>query len=187
MSEVFSTGHKVFTFTDRDNFSKKYSGYLDNFYRTVWDIDYIEIVSDRDRQIRGVDKILHLKDGNKLHIDEKIESIKQTDNIVFEDKTDIDADKDGWLTEGQLTDYVVFYQVNMNKIYVIPFNLMLKMHLENRDIWMKSGRERIIMNKTPYGYYRGRIYLVPKPELYDYMSTVGNIPYEKIEYSYTFS
>jgi len=163
----------VFTFKDRETFMLSHTDELNAFYRKNWDIDGIELVYDKARQTKGIDKILHLTDGTQLNIDEKIESIKETNNIVFEDKTNIATDTSGWLKEGQLTDYEVFYQVNMKKVYVIPFNLMLKQLEESREAWLNLGYERIITNKTENGYYRSRIFLVPKPEVLDYLQKYG--------------
>lgn len=173
---------KAFTFKEMQEYSEKFSGDLDSFYRSIWHVDRIEIVTDKERQIKGVDKVLYTEDEQRIYIDEKIESIKKTSNIVFEDKTDIDRDISGWLKEGQWTDYVVFYQVNMQKIYLIPFQDMLDMYNDNKEIWMAEGFDRTIINKTQYGYYRGRIVIVPKTEVYDYLQLHNNIDWCEFEF-----
>ena len=49
--------YKAFTFKDRQEYSEKYTADLDAFYKSRWDIDYIEIVDDKERQLQGIDKI----------------------------------------------------------------------------------------------------------------------------------
>ncbi len=158
---------------------------LDDFYKQQWDIDSIEAVTDKERQMLGIDKVLYLKDGTTINIDEKIESIRNTSNIVFEDKTDIERDVSGWLKDGQLTDYVVFYQVEMKKVYLIPFDLMLKQYKESKDKWMERGLDRRVMNKTDYGFYQGRIFIVDKLEVYAYLLAHEAISkYESFEFDF---
>lgn len=174
---------KTFTFADRETYMLEHTDELNEFYRQHWDVENIEIVTDKERQKAGIDKILHLKDGSKLNIDEKIESIKATQNIVFEDRTNIASNTAGWLKDGQLTDLVVFYQVNMRKIYVIPFQLMLQQYKEYRDIWLERNLDRVITNKTTNGYYRGRIFIVPKPEVFEYLTKYSDIELEDFEFT----
>lgn len=173
----------AFTFKDRQEYSERYTADLDKFYHTIWHIDKIEVVEDKERQIKGVDKILYTEDGKKIYIDEKVESIKNSSNIVFEDKTDIDRGIAGWLKEGQWTNFLVFYQVNMNKIYLIPFKEMLSMYNEYKGVWMEQGLDRVIINKTDNGYYRGRIFIVPKTEVFDYLKSHNIInSYDEFEF-----
>lgn len=176
--------YRLFTFKDRQEYSDEHTKELDDFYKIRWDIDYIEIVSDKERQLKGIDKILHLKDGTSIAIDEKIESIKHTENIIFEDKTDIDNDVAGWLKDGQLTDFVVFYQVNMQKVYVIPFPIMYEQYKAFKDNWMERGLSRTIMNQTNHGYYQGRVFIVPKTEVFNYLSKVSDIEPSNFEYAF---
>lgn len=156
---------------------------LNAFYKQNWDIDNIEIVTDKERQVLGIDKILHLKDGTAINVDEKIESIKFTNNIVFEDMTNIATRTEGWLKDGQLTDLVVFYQVNMQKVYVIPFKLMQQQYKENKETWLENNYNRTITNKTDNGYYYGRIFVVPKMEVFDFLSKHG-IKMTEFEYDF---
>lgn len=175
---------KTFTFKKQETYMLEHTDELNDFYRQNWDIDSIEIVTDKERQTKGIDKILHLKDGTSINVDEKIESIKFTNNIVFEDMTNIASNTAGWLKDGQLTDLIVFYQVEMQKVYVIPFNLMLQQYKEYREIWLENNWDRVVTNKTSTGYYRARIFIVPKTEVFDFLSDHSDIEITDFEYNF---
>lgn len=94
---------------------------LHNLYRFIWDGDIeIEIVQDKERQIRGIDKIIHFVTGQVLHIDEKIRS-KEYPDILLERWSNQEKRIPGWLfREESDTDYYVYCFKSVGICFLIP-------------------------------------------------------------------
>jgi len=172
---------RVFNFYEQLDYAERYSHYLNSFYTKIYPVKSIEIIYDKILQKKGVDKILHMENKD-IKIDEKIESIKATKNIVFEDKVDIDNDISGWLETGVETDIVTFYQVKVGKIYMIPHKDMKEMYTLYKEDWLKNNQWKIIYNDFGGNIVKGRIFLVPKQEVFDFLHNKNNIKWEEFEF-----
>lgn len=166
------TSYPIYNYTECNNFAISQMQNLDELYKAVFnDLMEIEIISDQERQLAGIDKILHFE-NREINIDEKIER-NNTDNLVFEDSTDIRTGKAGWLKEDAKTDYVVYYKTTGKRVFVVPFKALMAMYKDYRDIWIDSPYERFVANKRSKGYATARIFVVPYTEVQEYMEEHG--------------
>lgn len=101
---------------------------FDNFYWRIFGsvLQSIEKVTDKDLQLKGVDKILILKNGKKIMIDEK-KRRKDYDDIAIEIWSDTAKNTPGWVFK-PFTDYVVYAFMPSKRVYLLP-SLLLKIYV----------------------------------------------------------
>jgi len=103
---------------------------FDNFYYRVFPaLDNVEVVTDLERQMQGIDKILHFKNGKAVLIDEK-KRRKDYGDIILEVWSNTETKKAGWIFK-PMTDYIVYAIMPTAKCYLLP-SLLLK-------IWIKKN------------------------------------------------
>ena len=115
---------------------------LDNFYFRVFPhLERIELVEDLEQQKKGIDKILHFKNGKSILIDEK-KRRKDYGDILLEEYSNFDNKKVGWLGREKYTDYIVYVIMESMTIYLLPFLLLQLAWIHNYKNWLnKYGRK----------------------------------------------
>lgn len=114
---------------------------LDQFYHKVFpNLERIELVEDKERQLRGIDKILHFKNGKQISIDEKKRRTTYPD-ILLEEYSNWENRKVGWLGKEKYTDYIIYIKTQSMEIYFLPFLLLQMVWIKNYKAWLgKYGR-----------------------------------------------
>jgi hypothetical protein len=101
-------------------------------------LDNIERVDDdMDLQRRGIDIIVHLDNGNKIRIDEKIRK-KWYGDILLEEYSVLEDKKWGWLSREKYTDYIIYCCPSAGKGFLLPFQLLQLAWLKNYKHWRKE-------------------------------------------------
>lgn len=111
--------------------SKDITDKLDNYYRGKFkNIVRIERVYDKERQLKGIDVVIHFLNGHSINIDEKIRRGEWND-IVIEVYSDKNKKKKGWIF-GKHTDYICYY-FESGRLYLFPY-LLLQSYFFNQII-----------------------------------------------------
>jgi len=107
------------------------------FYRRLWPKDFVKaelVVGACDLQRHGVDRVITLKSGKRVLVDEKKRRHDYGDLLLeFFSVCDYDEEtkkvtrytRAGWAVDGsKITDYVVYAIPTASKAYVLPYDLL---------------------------------------------------------------
>jgi len=121
---------------------------LNSLYKKMF-LDLVEIVTVKDLQLqkRGIDKMIILENGKQLLIDEKIRCTDYGD-ILIEEYSDFDRKKVGWIGRDKCTDYIVYYIVPSQKVYLLPFILLQQAWIKNYKTWLEKYHRKMADNGT---------------------------------------
>jgi len=117
------------------------------YYEAFPHLEKIRIVEDLTMQKRGIDKILILKSGKEILIDEK-KRRKNYPDILIEEYSDFDRRKVGWMGRGKYTDYIVYVVMPTMKVYFLPFLLLQKAWLKHYEEWLAEYGRKFAENKN---------------------------------------
>lgn len=124
---------------------------INDFYKRKFPnlIEIKEIKNDMELQRAGVDKIIILKNGKKINIDEKKRRSNYGD-ILLEEWSVLEERKKGWTGDPKKkTDYIVYIIIPANKIYLFPYDLLQSAWRTNYYKWKKNYGIRKAFN---HGY-----------------------------------
>lgn len=96
---------------------------------------YLSAVSVRRdgwAQRGGIDRVVTLKSGKTVHIDEKVRD-KDWPDIALERWSDRDRKKPGWIQKDLACDFIAYAFVPSQRCYLLPF-------LTLRRTWQIEGR-----------------------------------------------
>jgi hypothetical protein len=146
--------------TSRNNFYKDLAYSLDiskneefdRFYNDKFpDLKKIETVTDKETQLKGIDKILTFENGSIITIDEKIRR-KDYGDIYIELFSNLERQKKGWAYTSQC-DYIVYYIEPTQQVYLLPVFLLRKAIRKHRKQWERTCKTVLSKNSlyTSYG------------------------------------
>lgn len=113
---------------------------FDLFYQRVFpDLVRIEMVKDLKLQRLGIDKLLHMENGQRITIDEKK---RRTDygDILLELWSVYEQGKKGWLFTS-FCHYVAYAIMPRGKIYLIPVALLRMAWEHNSKEWERTYKK----------------------------------------------
>lgn len=119
---------------------------INKWYHTKFDnLERIEFVHDLAIQKTGIDKVLHMKDGTAIKIEEKRRRNNYPD-ILLEIWSDYERRKSGWLFTSQ-SDYLVY--IMPKKVYMYDFRLLRNAwrHYGKAE-WFTDYRKIVVPNKS---------------------------------------
>lgn len=100
---------------------------------------FLSMASVRDdgwAQRGGIDRIVVLKSGKTLSIDEKVRKEKWPD-ILLERWSDRKGRTPGWIQKSLACDYIAYAFIPTQECYLLPFQQL-------RSAWRKYGRDWIV-------------------------------------------
>jgi hypothetical protein len=95
------------------------------------------VVTDRELQKQGVDKVLTLENGKEIYIDEKVRD-GDWDDFLLEEYSVEHKKKIGWLGRDKLTDYIVYVFKPSKRVYFLPFLLLQRVWVRYYREWKKT-------------------------------------------------
>jgi hypothetical protein len=122
----------------------------------------VSIREDGWAQRGGIDRVVTLKSGKTLAIDEKVRD-KDWPDILLERWSDEERRKPGWVQKDLACDYIAYAFVPSRTCYLMPF-------IQLRRAWIQNGREwceRYETKRAENGSYVTASIAVPKPVLFD--------------------
>lgn len=125
---------KINYFSETLKLSEQYNDLLNEFYfritKNINDIKVVSFEDDQDLQKLGVDKIFIINNQPK-YVEEKLRFGNYTD-IFIEDKMNMELNHYGWIHGEKKTDFLMYYIIKTNLLYVINFKSLQKFYLKNR-------------------------------------------------------
>jgi len=120
----------------------------------------------------GIDRVVTLKSGKTVTIDEKVRAASYGD-ILLETWSDLVRKKPGWMQKDLACDFIAYAFVPDQRCYLLPFIGLRCAWLENGRDWMKSaanktGGYRFVDALNPN--YTTRSVAVPIPDLLSALS-----------------
>lgn len=103
---------------------------------------YLSAVSVRNdgwAQRGGIDRVVTLKSGKTVTIDEKVRSTSYGD-IALEQWSDMDRRIPGWMQKDLACDFIAYAFIPDEKCYLFPFSILRRAWLENGAEWIANAR-----------------------------------------------
>ena len=96
--------------------------------------------NDKEYQKYGIDRMIFLKDGYKIGIDEKTRYTDYGD-LLLEESSSIEYNTPGWIEKQQWIDYIVYNILPIQKCYLIPFIPLQNAWKQNKEQWKQQYKE----------------------------------------------
>jgi hypothetical protein len=96
----------------------------------------------------GIDRIIFLKDGRRVYVDEKIryKSYDQSD-ILLEESSSIEYGTPGWIEkDNQCSDYIFYHVIPTNKTYVLPTHSLRRAWVQHKEEWKEKYKKVLARN-----------------------------------------
>jgi len=116
-------------------------------YRAMFpNFHHMELVSRRDWQRKGIDRIVYLANGNKLKVDEK-KRRREYNDILLEYISNDRTKTPGWVLKDMAIDYLAYAFMSSRRVYFFPFPPLYRAWLENGTEWFaRYGSVRAVNN-----------------------------------------
>lgn len=149
---------------------------LDAFYKKAFPLaEKIEFVTDMSTQKKGIDKIIHFKDGKQITIDEK-KRRKDYGDILIELRSNTERNTLGWLYYSQY-DYIVYSIIPTGTVYLLPVLLLQMAWVKNKNKWLSEYPKKYADN----GLYRTENIAIPANILLGAISAEMNQKQDRID------
>ena len=99
-----------------------------------------DIKNDGWAQRAGIDRRIHLADGNTIDVDEKVR-YKDYGDILLEVWSDFDRKEPGWIQKPLPIDYLAYAVAPSATVYLFPFQLLQHTFRKNRSDWKRAVDE----------------------------------------------
>ena len=109
------------------------------YWEAFPDIERMEFVHDVRLQKLGCDRILILRGGRRITVDEKSRRTAYPD-FCLEYWSDLKRRKPGWMAKTQHCDYIAYAFIPISTCYMLPFGSLRRAWKLNRREWVKSFR-----------------------------------------------
>jgi len=111
---------------------------FEDFYYKAFGSDLLEVeqVTDITLQRKGIDKVLHLKNGDTVYVDEK-KRRKDYGDILLEVWSVKEKSVKGWVwSETKVTDYIIYAFMNSKRVFMLPFQLLKMAFNRCKNQWL---------------------------------------------------
>jgi hypothetical protein len=119
------------------------SPWWDAIYQTAFP-GFLSAVSVRDdgwAQRAGIDRVVTLKSGKTVTIDEKVRD-KSYNDILLERWSDRGSNIPGWVQKDLACDFIAYALVPDRRCYLIPFMLLRRAWQQNGRTWIDKANQR---------------------------------------------
>lgn len=117
------------------------------YYRkfpTLKKVESIDYETDREAQLKGMDKKLYFGDGSVKTVEEKVRLTAYND-IFLEVMSNDKKKKLGWLYTSQ-ADYLTYFIEPTGMAYVLPLLLVRMAWVTNKDLWQLKYKKVVARN-----------------------------------------
>jgi len=97
----------------------------------------VSVREDGWAQRGGIDRVLTLKSGRTLSVDEKVR-YKDRDDIALEYWSDEARKIRGWVAKDLACDFIAYAFVPSGRCYLLPFQTLRRAWRDNRKEWVRD-------------------------------------------------
>ncbi len=139
---------KVHGFKEYLALESKYRPAFDEIYYQVFpDLESIETITKLSLQKEGVDRIIHLPNGKRAVVDEKIR-MKDYGDILLEYLSNDKTGAPGWVIKPGMRTTILAYAIATSKTcYLIPFKKLQQVFKKNGEGWKSKYKIAYAKNK----------------------------------------
>ena len=133
--------NKVNDFYERLEFSQK-AGHED-FWQAIYkkafpSMEFAKLCSDKCQgQFLGIDRVIYLKSGKTLFIDEKKRE-KDYPDILLEYISNNTTNSQGWIEKDLLIDYLAYAFMPSKRCYVLPWELLRRTWIKHKTRFIEK-------------------------------------------------
>ena len=109
-------------------------------------VSFVSVRSDGWAQRGGIDRVITLKSGQTLNVDEKVR-YKSYGDIILERWSSRERQTPGWVQKDLACDFIAYAFVPDEKCYLLPF-------LSLRAAWIQNGRQWVDWAEKNEGGYK---------------------------------
>jgi len=113
----------------------------------------------------GIDRIIHLKSGRTLYIDEKKRRTTYGDILLEYKSNGNEKENNGWINKHLHIDYIAYAFMDTKTVYLLDWQMLRKVWLENGIDWSKRCKKVAAKNNT----YTTYSLAIPTEELMEKM------------------
>ena len=123
---------------------------------SFWDAVYLRAFPDMavsipnpvlsQSQMLGIDRVIHLKSGRTLYVDEK-KRRGTWDDILLEYRSNDNTGAQGWMNKQLLIDYLAYAFMDTKVIYVMDWLSLRRVWIENGLKWSTQFKTITAKNK----------------------------------------
>lgn len=148
----------IYSLEERDN------ELFENFYYRIFPgIEKIEFCEDKETQLKGIDKIIYFKSGNKFTIDEKKRRTTYDDiAIEYEHIFNNGNRTKGWIYKTKC-DYIIYAIMPLNIVFVLPTILLKRVWYLHSKYFLDTFKKAYSKNHN----YRSWNVFIPSEILLD--------------------
>jgi hypothetical protein len=106
----------------------------------------VSVRQDGWAQRGGIDRVITLKSGKTVTVDEKVRAASYGD-IALEQWSDLERRKPGWMQKDLACDFIAYAFIPDQRCYILPFPTL-------RRAWLEFGAEWLALAKAGEGGYR---------------------------------
>lgn len=140
----------VHDFKERLAFSEAASTepFWDAVYRKAFPdlVNHMQTTGATDSQRSGIDRVLHLRNGRTIYIDEKKREQEYPD-ILLEFVSVDTTGAPGWIEKDLAIDYLAYAFMPTHRCYLFPWLMLRRAWLHHRDEWKREYRIVVAQNK----------------------------------------
>ena len=134
-------GTKINDFAEDLKFSEEASeeGFWQAIYQTAFPdmVGSIHCKGDNQGQRLGIDRLIYLKSGKVLFIDEKKRRVVR-DDILLEYLSNDSTNAPGWMEKDLQIDYLAYAFMPIKRCYLFPWQMLRRVWLKYREEWEKE-------------------------------------------------
>jgi hypothetical protein len=136
------------------------------FWQAVYEKAFPDMVNNmvctgkNTNQCLGIDRVIQLKSGKTLYVDEK-KRTKVYSDILLEYISNDKTNAPGWMEKDLQIDYLAYAFMPTKRCYLYPWQMLRRAWINYKDCWIKNYGTQSAPNK----YYNTLSVAVPIEEL----------------------
>lgn len=155
----------------------------ERIYRQAFS-DFVDMQSTGEnlrKQRLGIDRIVRLRNGKEISIDEKVRPTGRWKDILLETWSDERRGVPGWICKPLACDYIAYAIIALGQCHLLPLIQLQAAWSKYGRQWTKTYREKRAQNR---GYVTVSV-AVPIPVLYAKIGEQLRIPFDSSDFPHS--
>lgn len=142
------------------------------FWQAIYKKAFPDMVSNmvcdgnNQSQRLGIDRVIHLKSGKTLYVDEK-KRTKEYRDVLLEYISNDKTGAPGWMEKDLLIDYLAYAFMPSRRCYLYPWQMLRRVWIHYKNAWIQEYKIPPAKNR----YYNTLSVAIPTKVLNDAVKT----------------